>query len=66
VDVLKRTNQSLQQRLARPFEAALEELIKMRGTQFDPAGVDVALEIAPAEWCLMKDRVEEERCEKQT
>jgi hypothetical protein len=38
----------------------------MRGTQFDPAGVDVALEIAPAEWCLMKDQLEEERCEKQT
>jgi len=66
VDAIDAITSNRPYRAARPFEVALEELIKMRGTQFDPAGVDVALEIAPAEWCLMKDRVEEERCEKQT
>lgn len=66
VDAIDAITSNRPYRPARPFEVALEELIKMRGTQFDPAGVDVALEIAPAEWCLMKDQVEEERCEKQT
>lgn len=66
VDAIDAITSNRPYRAARPFEVALEELKKMRGTQFYPAGVDVALRIAPAEWRRMKDQVEEERCEKQT
>jgi len=51
-------------RAGRPFEVAIEELTRMRGTQFDPTVVDAALEITPAGWQRIRHQVEEERRKK--
>lgn len=43
------------------FEAALAEIEANRGTQFDPAFADLALEIDPAAWTTIRESVEDRR-----
>lgn len=45
-------------RAARGFEVALDEVSNGRATQFDPTLVDLALDIAPAEWRRLKEQAE--------
>jgi putative nucleotidyltransferase with HDIG domain len=48
-------------RQARSFEQALDEVMKMRGSQFDPLVVDGALRITAAEWRQSRAEVDERR-----
>jgi putative two-component system response regulator len=48
-------------RKARSFEQALDEVMKMRGSQFDPLVVDGALRITAAEWRQSRAEVDERR-----
>jgi putative two-component system response regulator len=45
-------------RAGRGFDAALEEIDAMRGTQLDPAVVDVALGIDPEQWAAIRSEAE--------
>ncbi|MDQ3785535.1 MAG: response regulator [Actinomycetota bacterium] len=44
-------------RAARSFEVALEQISESKATQFDPAVVGATLDLAPAEWEAVRDRV---------
>lgn len=43
-------------RLGRPYQVALDEILKFSGTQFDPQVVAAFVQVDPAEWDLIKSK----------
>jgi putative nucleotidyltransferase with HDIG domain len=58
VDTLDAITSDRPYRKARPFAVAREELVRCRGTQFDPRVVDAFLAVAPEEWERIRVDVE--------
>lgn len=60
-DALDAITSSRPYRAARGFDAAIAEITKMSGTQFDPEVVRAAAGIDPADWERTKEQVESRR-----
>jgi putative nucleotidyltransferase with HDIG domain len=58
VDTLDAITSDRPYRKARPFADARQELLRCRGTQFDPRIVDAFLAVAPEEWERIRTDVE--------